>query len=403
MQAVILSAGEGTRMRPLSFTRPKVMLPVANKPILHHLIDNLSKAGIEEVILVVGYREKTIRDYFGTEFNGVRVRYARQNPQLGTAHALKSARHLLGDRFLMLNGDAIVDFGDLKRLIKEENNVIAVKRVENPWDYGVVVLEDGYVSKIIEKPKKPVSNLINAGIYVFSGKIAEYLDMTRLSARGEYEITDTISIAVKDGVRFKAIAIGEWIDVGYPWDMLEANRIMLERCEGGVEGEVEEGAILRGKVMVGEGTLIRAGSYIIGPVMIGSNCEIGPNCYIRPYTSIGDDCHIGSSVEIKNSIIMNRTKIPHHNYVGDSVIGENCNLGAGTKIANLRLDEKSIAVHIKNRMIDTGRKKLGAIIGDDVKTGINACINVGSLIGNGVYIGPGAVADGYVEPYSRVY
>ena len=156
---------------------------------------------------------------------------------------------------------------------------------------------------------------------------------------------------------------------------------------------------MKGAVAIGENTVIRSGSYIVGPVIIGQNCDIGPNCYIRPCTAIGDNCHIGSAVEVKNSIIMRGSKLPHHNYVGDSIIGEDCNFGAGTKIANLRLDKKEIWV----ADINTGRRKLGAIIGDRVETGINASINVGSIIGNNTFIGPGALASGIILPNSRIF
>ena len=154
---------------------------------------------------------------------------------------------------------------------------------------------------------------------------------------------------------------------------------------------------MKGLVSIGENTVVRSGSYIVGPTIIGRNCDIGPNCYIRASTSIGDDCHIGTAVEVKNSIIMKGTKIPHHNYVGDSVIGEECNLGAGTKIANLKIDKGNIVV----TGIDTKRRKLGAIIGDRVQTGINTSINVGCIIGNDVRIGPGALAHGVISPHSR--
>jgi len=144
--------------------------------------------------------------------------------------------------------------------------------------------------------------------------------------------------------------------------------------------------------------VVRSGSYIVGPVIIGDDCDIGPNCYLRPYTAIGDNCHIGAAVEVKNSIIMRGSKIPHHNYVGDSIIGEGCNLGSGTKIANLRLDKKNVEV----AGIDTRRRKLGAIIGDRVETGINASINVGSIIDNDAHIGPGAVVGGIISSEANI-
>jgi bifunctional UDP-N-acetylglucosamine pyrophosphorylase/glucosamine-1-phosphate N-acetyltransferase len=199
------------------------------------------------------------------------------------------------------------------------------------------------------------------------------------------------------------VEIDEWIDVGFPWDMLRANAHFLSKLEGKVDGEVEEGAHLIGEVVVGEGSIIKSGSYIEGPVVIGRGCKIGPNCYIRPHTSIGNGCHIGSSVEIKNSIVMNRTKIPHLSYLGDSVIGENCNFGAGTKIANLRLDDKTITVNVKGKLIDTRLRKFGAVVGDNVRTGINVTINVGTMIGDNVLIAPAAKVDGYVERNSRVF
>lgn len=407
MQAVILAAGEGTRMRPLTYTKPKVMLPVANRPILEHLMEELAKAGVDEAVLVVGYRDETIRNHFGGEWNGVKIRYATQRRQLGTADALKSASHLLEDRFLMLNGDAIVGSQDIREIMKagdKEGMVLAVREVPNPQDFGVIVVEDGYVRRILEKPESPPSNLINAGVYFFTRNILKYVEATKPSVRGEYEITDSITMAIADGVNFAPVEIREWLDVGYPWDLLRANEYLLSRLDGSrIEGEVEEGATIKGPVVIGEGTIVRAGSYIIGPTIIGKNCTIGPNCFIRPSTAIADGCHIGAAVEVKNSIIMSGTKIPHHNYVGDSVIGENCNFGAGTKIANLRLDRKEVCVSVKGKKIPTGRRKLGAIVGDNVQTGINSSINVGAMIGNNVFIAPNALVDGYVEPDSKVF
>ncbi len=404
MQALILAAGEGTRMRPLTYTRPKVMLPIANRPILEHLIRTLADVGVSDVVLVVGYKEEVVRSYFGdgSDF-GVRIRYVSQRRQMGTADALRSASHLLEDEFIVINGDNVVGGEDVRRIIDSDGFSIGVHEVEDPRDYGVVIVEGSEVKRIIEKPERPMTNLINAGIYKMDRSILEFVERTPLSKRGEYEITDTIQMAIDSGVTFKAVRVERWIDVGYPWDLLKANEMILKGIERDIGGEVEEGAVVKGPVVIGEGTEVRAGSYIIGPVVIGRNCVIGPNCFIRPYTSIGDNCHIGACVEIKNSIIMSNTNVPHLNYVGDSVIGENCNLGAGTKIANLRLDGAEVKSVVKGRRVSTGRRKFGAIIGDNVKTGINVSINVGTVIGNDVFIAPSAVVDGYIEPNSFIF
>jgi len=167
-------------------------------------------------------------------------------------------------------------------------------------------------------------------------------------------------------------------------------------------GKMQKNVIIENNVQIGKGTTVKNGAYIIGPMIIGEDCEIGPHCLIRPSTYVGDGCKVGGASEVKNSIIMNGSHVPHHNYVGDSVIGERCNLGSGTKIANLRLDEKEIKVAYKGQEIDTGLRKLGAIIGDDVKTGINASIDVGTIIGENAFIGPGAMVKGVVAPNSRI-
>jgi bifunctional UDP-N-acetylglucosamine pyrophosphorylase/glucosamine-1-phosphate N-acetyltransferase len=204
---------------------------------------------------------------------------------------------------------------------------------------------------------------------------------------------------IDSGYHISYQEISYWLDLSYPWDLLPANEALLADIKAQNLGEVEENVVIRGMVNIGKNTVVRSGSYIVGPVIIGEDCEIGPNCFIRPATSIGDRCHIGSAVEVKNSIVMKNSKIPHHNYVGDSIIGEQCNFGAGTKIANLRLDKNNITA----AGIDTKRHKLGAIIGDRVETGINACINVGTMIGNDTHIGPGAVASGVILPQSKLF
>jgi len=386
-------------MRPLTYTRPKVMLPLANKPILEHLLIEVSEAGIKEFVFIVGYHDEQVRDYFGNGDKwGIRIDYCTQKRQLGTADAIRIAESLIDGRFLVMNGDIIISRKDIHSLAEKHDDTLSVIQTEDGQDLGMVELSGDSVVHIYEKIAKPPSSMANVGLYLFTHDIFNAIAQTPKSPRGEYEITDSLQLLINSNYHISYQEISYWLDISYPWDLLPANESLLAKTQLQNLGEVEENVVTKGIVSIGRNTVLRSGSYIVGPVIIGDNCDIGPNCYIRPCTAIGDNCHIGSAVEIKNSLIMNNSKIPHHNYVGDSIIGEGCNLGAGTKIANLRLDNHNITV----AGIDTKRRKLGAIIGDRVETGINACINVGTMIGNNTHIGPGAVASGVILPDSRI-
>ena len=400
MKAVVLAAGEGSRMRPLTYTRPKVMLPIANKPILEHLLVEAREAGIGEFIFIVGYCDEQVRNYFGEGKKwGVNIAYSEQRKQLGTADAIRMVGDMLDGKFLVMNGDVVVRRGDIGRLVDNGENTMSVIEVKDTRGLGMVELCEGKVAHIYEKTQKPPTLMANAGVYLFTPEIFSAISETAKSPRGEYEITDSLQLLMETGHDLFYQEIEYWLDLSYPWDLLSANESLLAGLEPQNLGEVEENVVLKGAVSIGKDTVIRSGAYIVGPAIIGEGCEIGPNCYIRPATAIGDGCHIGAAVEVKNSIIMKGSKLPHHNYVGDSVIGEQCNLGAGTKIANLRLDKGNIRV----ADVDTGRRKLGAIIGDCVETGINASINVGSMIGNNTFVGPGTLVNGVVLPDSKVF
>jgi UDP-N-acetylglucosamine diphosphorylase/glucosamine-1-phosphate N-acetyltransferase len=386
-------------MRPLTLSRPKVMLPIVNKPILEHLLIEAREGGIGEFIFIVGYCDEQVRSYFGNGDKwGVTIAYCEQRKQLGTADALRMVEGRLDGNFLVMNGDVVIGRDDIARVLNNSGTTLSVIEVEDSLGLGMVEFKGGKVVRIYEKTQKPPTSMANTGLYMFTPDIFGVISKTEKSPRGEYEITGSVQLLLEAGYDISYQEIKSWFNLTYPWDLLTANESLLAGVEPQNLGEVEDNVVLNGPITVGRNTVIRSGSYIMGPVIIGDDCDIGPNCYIRPATSIGDGCHIGAAVEVKNSIIMRGTKIPHHNYVGDSVIGEQCNFGAGTKIANLRLDKKNI----RAAGIDTGRRKLGAIIGDHVETGINASINVGSVIGNNAFIGLGAVVNGVVLPNSRI-
>jgi len=398
MDAVILAAGEGTRLRPLTSTRPKPMLPVAGKPILEWNLEALSENKFKSILLIVGYKKGTIIDHFGKRFNGIKLRYIGQKEQLGTAHAVSLVDGKVSDNFLVMNGDLLISGKMISEFILHNKKVkaknsICLTRVNNPSEFGIVSLRGNLVKNIVEKPKRSKGNLANAGIYAFNSEIFDAIRGIEKSARLEYEITDALKVLINDRRVHGFECSGQWMDIGRPWDLLDANEIVLKSIKLKPEKgtEIEKFAVIKSQVHIGKGSLIRSGSYIEGPCWIGENCVIGPNCYLRPYSSIGNDVHIGNAVEVKNSIIMNGTNIGHLSYIGDSIIGERCNFGAGTKIANLRVDNGEVRIEIRNKLTRSGRRKFGCLMGDKVRTGINVSVMPGRAIYPGAYVEAGSV------------
>ena len=398
MQCVVLAAGEGKRMRPLTARRPKVMLPIANRPMMEHLVIAARDAGITDFIFVVGYFEREIRNHFGDgSALGVKITYVTQRHQLGTADALRATAGMVNDRFLLLNGDMVLKKDDIRELCRGSAPCVGIHETDHPQDYGVVTVEGSRITGLEEKSEHPKSNLINAGAYLFDPGIFDLLTGIKVSGRGEFELTDALETYIRDGT-LTGYPLDYWLDVGQPWDLLDANEALLSSMHHEQCGTVEDGCTIPEGVSIGKGTVIRAGTYIEGACTIGENCVIGPHAYIRGSTAIGDGCHIGHSTEIKNSIIMPGTKVPHFNYIGDSIVGSGCNFGAGTKVANLRHDNGPVKVCGKT----TGRRKFGAIIGDNVLFGINCSVNVGSLIGSNTRVAPHSLVEGCIEEGSVI-
>ncbi|MCW3981382.1 MAG: sugar phosphate nucleotidyltransferase [Candidatus Bathyarchaeota archaeon] len=398
MKAVILAAGKGTRLHPITLSRPKHLIPIGGRPIIEQALSTLKNAGIKEVIIVVNYLAEVFKQRVGdgTKF-GMEISFVVQKELKGTADATGCVESFTEEPFLLTYGDWLTTSKAITRVLKthEEKQptiTMAVVPVDNPEHYGIVQLENSWVKSIIEKPPRneAVSNLANAGVYVLSTKIFEAIKRTKPSQRGELEITDSLSLLLREGSSIAAASLerSETLDVGLLWDLLPANAWVLQKIKSKTQGQIENGTNLIGPIIVEEGARIRSGAYIEGPAFIGRNSDIGPNCFIRPHTSIGQEVRIGNACEIKNSIVMDRTHIGHLSYVGDSVVGENCNLGAGTTIANYRFDGKSIKMKVKNEIVDTGKRKLGVVMGDNVKTGINSSLMPGIRVGQDCWIGP---------------
>lgn len=403
MKAVLMCAGKSTRTYPLTLTRPKPLLKVANKTLLEHNLEQLSGI-VDEAIIIIGFMGEQIKEKLGTSFctnsdkiGEIKLSYAEQKEQLGTAHALLQAEPLLEGRFSVLMGDDLYNRADIERCIKHGLCILG-KEVEDPRRFGVISMGNGRMTGLVEKPANPPTNLANTGMYVLDDKIFPIIRGLKRSERGEYEITDAVAELARKELVSVEIVKGYWLPIGYPWSLLEANEVLLKSKKGfRVEGKIEKGAVVKGGVEIGKGALVMSGSCIEGPVSIGMDCVIGPNCFIRPFTSIGDGCHIGNGVDIRNSIIMGSAKVPHLSYVGDSVIGEGTNIGGGGMTVNLRHDGASVKSMVGGELIDTGRRKFGAIIGDGAKLGAGTLIYPGRKIWPGKTTKPGEVVKADIE------
>ena len=374
MKAVILAAGKSTRTYPLTLKKPKALLKIANVSIIGRTLSQLQGVA-KEVVVVTGYEGDQLKEFLGDRFGRLKISYVEQKLQKGTADALLAAEKEISEKFVLLMGDDVYGGEDIRRCAKRDLCILA-KKVDDLSSFGEVVSKRGVLDGVKEKPAGKRSGSANTGVYVLDPGIFEHCKKLKKSSRGEYELTAALNkFARKETVAVENAAF--WVPVAYPWNLLDANEKVLDDITGDVYATVEKGVTIKGKVSVGRNTLLRSGTYIEGPVVIGENCDIGPNCFIRPYTSIGDNCRIGNAVEVKNSIVMDNASIGHLSYFGNSIAGERVNLGAGFLVANLRHDGEEIMSMVGGKLVGTGRKKHGTVLGDGVKTGINTSVYPG--------------------------
>jgi bifunctional UDP-N-acetylglucosamine pyrophosphorylase/glucosamine-1-phosphate N-acetyltransferase len=383
MQTVVLAAGAGTRMRPLTDRRPKPTLPVADRTLVERVVDAATAAGATRIVVVVGYEGDAVR----AALDDRPVEFVTQERRRGTADAVRVARSALADApFAVLNGDVLYDRPSLSRLY-DAGPAVGAARVDDPTQYGVLETEDGLVRGVVEKPADPPSDLVNAGAYVFPAAARDWLDVPE-SDRGEYELTDVLARAC-EAVDVRAVAVDRWLDVGRPWELLAATEWALDDLDRRLDGEVHPDADLRGPVVVEAGARVEAGVVIEGPALVRSGATVGPNAYVRGATVVGEDASVGHAVEVKNSVLMAGATVGHLSYVGDSVLGRAVNFGAGTTVANLRHDDRDVVVRVKGDPTSTGRRKFGVVCGDGVKTGIDTALNAGVVLGTAARTAPG--------------
>lgn len=328
MKALVLSGGRATRLRPITHTSAKQLVPVANKPILFYALEAIRNAGITDVGIIVGHTAEEIIAAVGNgERFGIKTTYIPQDAPLGLAHAVKIAQPFIGDdRFVMFLGDNLIRDGITEVVQKFEgesaNAHIMLAKVKNPQDFGVAELDGNRVARLVEKPEKPKSDLALVGVYLFDSAIFEAVNAIKPSARGELEITDAIQYLIEKGyaVHWHKIT-GWWKDTGKLEDLLEANRLVLETIEPKIDGIVDESSTIDGRVVIGSGTEI-TNSVIRGPAIIGQGCKIA-SAYIGPFTSVYNRVNISSS-EVEHSIILEDSCI--HGIgarIEDSLIGKN--------------------------------------------------------------------------------
>jgi glucose-1-phosphate thymidylyltransferase len=331
MKGLLLSGGSGTRLRPLTHSGPKQLIPVANKPVLVYALEDLRKAGITDIGVILGLngRDQVIERIGDGADYGVNVSYIDQGAPLGIAHAVACAENFLADDpFVVYLGDNILRHGIAPLVAEYEQRhcdaVIALQRVANPERYGVAELDaaTGRLVQLVEKPKAPKSDLALVGVYLFTTPIFDAIRHIEPSWRNELEITDAIQrlIDTRHVVRHHVIQ-GWWKDTGMPEDILEVNRLLLDDLVPLIEGTVEEGAVVKGRVSIGKDSVLRRGSVVVGPTIIGKNCTIDAGTYIGPYTSIGDDT-IVSGAHIEDSIVIGESVITSRKTIVESLIGD---------------------------------------------------------------------------------
>jgi len=330
MKGIILHGGHGTRLRPLTHTGPKQLLPIANKPMSNYCVETLVKSGINEIAFIIGgIGAEKVEEFYGNGKNfNAKFSYIKQDFPRGISHAISLCENFInGEKFVVFLGDNIINKDITEFILNfEKSNAEAsllLCEVDNPSQFGIAEIKNNVIVNITEKPKKPITNLAVTGIYCLTSHIFEVIKKLKPSWRNELEIADALQILIEEGNELTYEMITDfWKDTGTPKDIIEANKKVLENMEGFHNGQNERNVIISGKVMIENGSKIKEGVKITGPVIIGKNCIIEANSEIKSNTSIGDNCRINGCI-ISDSIIMPNCIIEGKFKIKNSIIGAN--------------------------------------------------------------------------------
>lgn len=390
--AVVLAAGEGMRLRPLTRNRPKPMLHAANRPILEYVLDALVDSGTDNIVLVVGYKRDRVQNYFGPHYRDVPITYVHQDKQLGTGHALLEARDHVDESMLVVNGDCLIDSNLVNDVCDtfdagSGEPTLAVLEGPDARAYGAVELHDGYVQELIEKPSTDDYRLINAGIYAFDQSIFAAIDDTPRT-EGELGLTDTLVREIEQGRVRGVETSGLWVDATYPWDLLTLGQEVLAR------GLVDEPERTDG-VWVNETANIHEDATLQAPVVVGPDCEIGPGAVVGPDSALGQNVTVGSNSTVDTCVLDDDTRVDAGSTLIDAVVGQNVHLGPSAVVSGGPSD-----VRVGNEIFEG--QDLGALVADRVHAEGSVTFAPGSLVGSSAHLHAGVTIDGQIGESTEV-
>ena len=391
MKAVILTAKASNHLFPFGASRPKCMIKVAGRPLLAETLRQLQEVGITEVILVVGHQQQVIRDWLKeTKYAGMQVSYLEQKTPAGIGSALKLAEaELQGESFILAYGDVLADSNPFPTMLAQHaqsgGSVATLALPAMSGEFGTVYMgSDMLIHSFEEKPQdQKRANHVLAGFYLLEQKFFSVLK------NKQWNMVACMNELVAKGRLHGSVLAGEWIELHHPWHILEANKMLMSKWNQSVvhesvrlEGEVR----LEGAVHISKGVHIRPGSVLHGPCWVGPDCFIGNNTLIREYTSLNEQCLVGYGSELKNCVIFPKVQIGRLSFLTESVVGERTYLGTGLTTVNTLPEKGSILVSTIGKSIDSGRKKLGAFIGNDVWLGARHVLAPGTVVANGTKV-----------------